>query len=66
MYFGIFLIALSAILYVIHYSLFHDLHHIGIYGVGDLAFLPIEVLLVVLIVDWAISAQEKEKSALKS
>ncbi|MGZ7133054.1 MAG: hypothetical protein ACXVH6_06805, partial [Halobacteriota archaeon] len=58
-YFGIILVAISALLYLAHYYEFHDLHHIELYGLGDLAFLPIEVLLVVLVVDWAISEQEK-------
>jgi len=38
---------------------------ISVYGLGDLAFLPIEVLLVVLVVDWAISEQEKRSQITK-
>jgi hypothetical protein len=45
-----FLIALSALLYLIHYEIFKDAHHIFIYMIGDIAFLPIEVLLVTLII----------------
>ncbi len=58
-YFGLLLIALSALLYVSHYLIFQDLYHIQIYLLGDLAFLPIEVLLVVLVVDRVISYQER-------
>ncbi len=40
------LVLLSVALYVLHFVFFHDAHHIFIYLVGDLAFLPLEVLLV--------------------
>ncbi len=64
-YFGILLVAASALLYLVHYYEFHDLNYIALYGLGDLAFLPIEVLLVVLVVDWAISEQEKRSQITK-
>jgi hypothetical protein len=54
------LIALSAILYFVHYQLFHDAHHIFLYLVGDIAFLPIEVLLVTIIIDRLLARREKE------
>lgn len=53
------LIALSFILYFIHYLIFGDLHHIFIYLVGDIAFLPIEVLLVTLVLHRLLSEREK-------
>ncbi len=43
------LVALSAALYALHFAIYQDFHHIGIYFLGELAFLPIEVLLVTLI-----------------
>ncbi|MGZ7131677.1 MAG: hypothetical protein ACXVIX_11075 [Halobacteriota archaeon] len=64
-YFGALLVAISALLYLAHYYEFRDLHHLAIYGLGDLAFLPIEVLLVVLVVDWAINEQEKRSQLTK-
>jgi hypothetical protein len=64
-YFGVFLVAASALLYLAHYYAFHDLYHIELYGLGDLAFLPIEVLLVVLVIDWAIGEQEKRNQLTK-
>jgi hypothetical protein len=57
--FGLLLVAFSLLLYLIHFSIFHDLAHVETYALGDLAFLPIEVLLVVLVVDWVISRQER-------
>jgi hypothetical protein len=44
------LLAVSAVTYVLHYWLFEDLHHILIFFVEDIAFIPIEVLLVTLII----------------
>ena len=43
---GLSLIALSALFYLVHYAIFRDAHHIFIYMVGDIAFVPIEVLMV--------------------
>lgn len=57
---GLFLITLSAIFYLIHFALFHDSHHIFIYLLGDVAFVPIEVLLVTLIIHKMLSAREKK------
>lgn len=53
------LTALSAAAYCVHYLIFHDHHHIFIYLVGDIAFVPIEVLLVVLILERMLSRREK-------
>jgi uncharacterized membrane protein len=64
-YFGLLLIALSALLYLVHFYIFQDLAHIEIYALGDVAFLPIEVLLVVLVVDWVISRQEQRSQLSK-
>lgn len=44
------LIVLSAILFGLHYLIFHDLHHISIYTLHDIAFLPVEVLLVTIVI----------------
>jgi len=49
-YVGLGLVALSAVLYLLHFFLFHDAEHIWIYLLGDIAFLPIEVLLVTLVI----------------
>ena len=57
---GIALVVLSALLYTFHYTLFHDKHHIFIYLVGDVAFVPIEVLLVTLILHKLLTSREKK------
>ncbi len=56
---GLSLIVLSIVLYLTHYAIFRDIHHIFIYMLGDIAFLPIEVLLVVLIIHRLLNAREK-------
>ncbi|MEE9504868.1 MAG: hypothetical protein V3V90_07020 [Thermodesulfobacteriota bacterium] len=61
---GLSLIALSALFYLVHYAIFKDAHHIFIYMVGDIAFVPIEVLLVTLIIHRLLSVREK-RSMLK-
>ena len=57
--FGLSLIFLSAVLYFAHYTIFRDAHHIFIYLIGDIAFVPIEVLLVTLIIHRLLSVREK-------
>jgi hypothetical protein len=56
---GVSLLILSAILYSIHYLVFRDAHHIFIYLLGDIAFLPIEVFLVTIVVHQLLTAREK-------
>lgn len=57
--FGLSLLILSALIYLIHYAVFRDAHHILIYLVGDIAFLPIEVLLVSVILHRLLSYMER-------
>ena len=56
---GLALIVLSALLYLIHYVIFRDVRHIFIYLVGDIAFVPISVLLVTLIINRLLISREK-------
>lgn len=62
--FGLSLVVLSTILYLLHYTVFRDSHHISLYLIGDIAFLPIQVLLVTLIIDRLLNVREK-RSMLK-
>jgi hypothetical protein len=50
----------SALSYAIHYFIFHDIHHIFIYMIGDFGFLFIDVLLVLLIIERLLSTREKK------
>lgn len=63
--FGVVLLLLSVGLYCAHYTFFHDLHHILIYFVGDLAFLPLEILLVTLIIHRLLAVKEKQTLHMK-
>ena len=56
---GIALIIFSAAVYIIHYVIFRDAHHIFIYLIGDIAFVFIEVLLVTLVIHQLLTAREK-------
>ena len=56
---GVLLVALSVITYFAHYLIFRDAHHIFIYLLGDVAFVPVEVLLVTLIIHRLLSQRER-------
>lgn len=56
------LLALSAGIYLVHYAVFQDAHHVFIYLVGDLGFLPLSVLLVTLVVDRLLSSRDRRAS----
>ena len=57
--FGTVLISLSAFFYSIHYLIFKDSHDIFFYLLHDIAFVPIEILMVTLIVDGLLRNREK-------
>jgi hypothetical protein len=59
-YLAIAFVALSGIAYFIHYLIFRDVQHIFIYMIGDLAFLPLEVLLVVVIIERLLARRETQ------
>ncbi len=56
---GIALVVLSVFMYFVHYLIFHDVDHIFIYLIGDIAFVFLEVLLVTLIIHQLLSQREK-------
>ena len=49
----------SALIYLIHYAIFRDTYHIFIYMIGDFAFLPLEVFLVVIVLERILTRREK-------
>ena len=55
------LIAASALLYFIHYLVFHDLHHIGVFGLHEMAFFPVEVLIVTLVIHRLLEERERKQ-----
>ena len=58
---GVGLVTLSILIYAAHYLIFQDDHHLFIFFIGDLAFIPIEVLIVTLIIDQLLAAREKRQ-----
>ncbi len=56
---GILLVLISIILYSVNYVIFHDSRDLFFYLAIDIAFLPIEVLFVVLVIESAISERDK-------
>jgi len=57
---GLSLIALSTLVYFIHYFIFRDSHHIFLYLIGDIAFVFFEVLLVTLVLHQLLHYREKK------
>ncbi len=59
-YLAIAFVAISGITYLLHYLIFRDVRHIFIYMVGDLAFLPLQVLVVVIIIERLLARREMQ------
>jgi hypothetical protein len=53
-------LAASALLYYLHFLIFQDTHHIFIYMLGDIAYLPLEVFLVVIVIERVLAWREKQ------
>ena len=58
---GIALITLTLLLMTVHYLVFQDSYHLFIFFLGDLAFIPIEVLCVTLIIDEMLESRERQQ-----
>ncbi len=50
----------SGLLYLLHFAIFQDAHHIFIYMLGDFAFIPLEVFLVVIVLERILAYREKQ------
>ncbi len=57
---GALAVSASVILYLLHFVIFRDAHHILIYLLGDLAFMPLEVYLVVIVIERLLAQQERK------
>jgi hypothetical protein len=62
---AIIFILTSALLYLAHYLIFRDVHHLFIFLVGDLAFLPLEVFLVSIVIERILHRREKQEKLQK-
>ena len=50
----------SGLLYLLHYHIFNDTHHISIFLLHDVAYLPLEVFLVVVVIERVLARREKQ------
>jgi hypothetical protein len=57
--FAILLCSCSAAIYLFWFALFGDMHEIGVWFLGNLAFLPLQVLLVTLVLEQVMAARER-------
>jgi len=57
---AVILIFLSALIYIFHYFIFRDVHHIFLYLIGDIAFVFIEVLMVTLVIHELLTMRDKK------
>lgn len=53
------LAAASTLLYLLHYLIFRDAHHIFVFLLHDIAFVPVHVLILTLIIDRWLNEREK-------
>jgi hypothetical protein len=58
---GLVLVLISVELHLAHYLVFHDAHHTLIYLAGDIAFIPLEVFLVALVIERIMSKHERDE-----
>ncbi|MCX6699813.1 MAG: hypothetical protein NTV68_07790 [Methanomicrobiales archaeon] len=58
---GVLLVTLALAIFTAHYLIFQDAHHLFIFFIGDLAFIPIEVLIITLIIDQMLESREKKR-----
>lgn len=56
---GVALVLASAALYAMHFLIFRDAHHIFLYLIGDLAFVPVQILVVTLIIEEFLRLRER-------
>jgi len=55
------LFAMSAVIYLIQYVLFHDLKDTGFYMLQDWAFLPVQIAIVTIVVGMIVNGREKSE-----
>ncbi|MEX1377586.1 MAG: hypothetical protein AB1Z23_08930 [Eubacteriales bacterium] len=63
--FIVLLFGMSAALYFVHFLIFRDAHHLSLFALEDLAFVPIDVFFVSLILNRVLKSNEKKKKMSK-
>lgn len=59
LFIGLGLVALSVLLHYLHVLMFKDMHHTMIFLVADIAFVPLEVFFVTMVLDKILEKREK-------
>jgi hypothetical protein len=54
------LLCTSALIYLIHFAIFRDAYNIFFYGIMDIAFIPISVLLVTVVINRVLTDRERQ------
>lgn len=62
---SIYLLAASFLLYLINFAIFRDFHHIAVFMTEDLAFIPFELLVTVVIIERLLERRESKKKKQK-
>jgi hypothetical protein len=62
---GAIFIGASALIYYFHFQTFRNPYHIFIYMIGDLAFLPLEVFIVVIVIERILAYRERQSKLQK-
>lgn len=56
---GLLLVGLSVLLHYVHFRIFNDMHHIMIFLLADIAFIPLEVFFVTVVLDRMLEKRER-------
>lgn len=62
---AVILITLAVILHGVHFLIFKDFHHIMLYLLGDIAFIPLDVLIVTVVIDQLLEKRERNERVKK-
>lgn len=62
---GVILVSLSILLHGLHYVIFDDMHHIMIFLLADIAFIPLEVFFVSLVLERVIEQRDHKQAMRK-
>jgi hypothetical protein len=58
---AVILITLTFALMTLHYLVFQDVHHLWIFFLGDLAFIPVEILIVTIVIERLLESRDRRQ-----
>lgn len=62
---AVILVTLAVVLHGVHFLIFKDFHHIMLYLLGDIAFIPLDVLIVTIVIDQLLEKRERTERVKK-